>query len=78
MRNLKETIEGQFKANNLLFAAVPQQAIINLDNAMHEIKSSLAYCVCRGCSGKGCYRCNDLGFQTAAQYRAMPEEYRMS
>ena len=78
VRDLKQELDRHFKDGDIAFAAVPQQALINLDNAMHEIKSSLAYCVCRGCSGKGCYRCNDLGFQTAAQYRAMPEEYKMS
>lgn len=78
VRALRNSLEERFKSNDLAFAAVPQQALINLDNAMHEIKSGQAYCVCRGCSGTGCYRCNDHGFQTGAQYRAMPEEYKMS
>ena len=77
VRALRNSLEERFKSNDLAFAAVPQQALINLDNAMHEIKSGQAYCVCRGCSGTGCYRCNDHGFQTGAQYRAMPEEYRI-
>ena len=76
VRKLKDALEERFKLNDLAFAAVPQQALINLDNAMHEIKSAQAYCVCRGCSGTGCYRCNERGFQTGAQYRRMPEEYR--
>ena len=76
VRGLKEMIEGQFKANNLLFAAVPQQAIINLDNAMHEIRSAQPYCVCRTCCGTGCYRCHDHGFMTGHQYRTLPEEYK--
>lgn len=77
VRALRNSLEERFKSNDLAFAAVPQQALINLDNAMHEIKSGQAYCVCRGCSGTGCYRCNDHGFQTGAQYRAMPEEYKV-
>ena len=78
VRALRNSLEERFKSNDLAFAAVPQQALINLDNAMHEIKSGQAYCVCRGCSGTGCYRCSDHGFQTGAQYRKMPEEYKMS
>ena len=77
VRALRNSLEERFKSNDLAFAAVPQQALINLDNAMHEIKSGQAYCVCRGCSGTGCYRCSDHGFQTGAQYRKMPEEYKM-
>ena len=73
---LRNSLEDRFKSNDLAFAAIPQQALINLDNAMHEIKSGQAYCVCRGCSGTGCYRCSDHGFQTGAQYRKMPEEYK--
>ena len=76
VRALRNSLEERFKSNDLAFAAVPQQALINLDNAMHEIKSGQAYCVCRGCSGTGCYRCSDHGFQTGAQYRKMPEEYK--
>ena len=78
VRALRNSLEERFKSNDLAFAAVPQQALINLDNSMHEIKSGQAYCVCRGCSGTGCYRCSDHGFQTGAQYRKMPEEYKMS
>ena len=78
VRALRNSLEERFKSNDLAFAAVPQQALINLDNAMHEIKSGQAYCVCRGCSGTGCYRCSDHGFQTGAQYRKMPEEYKVS
>ena len=77
VRALRNSLEERFKSNDLAFAAVPQQALINLDNAMHEIKSGQAYCVCRGCSGTGCYRCSDHGFQTGAQYRKMPEEYKV-
>ena len=76
VRALRNSLEERFKSNDLAFAAIPQQALINLDNAMHEIKSGQAYCVCRGCSGTGCYRCSDHGFQTGAQYRKMPEEYK--
>ena len=76
VRALRNSLEDRFKSNDLAFAAIPQQALINLDNAMHEIKSGQAYCVCRGCSGTGCYRCSDHGFQTGAQYRKMPEEYK--
>ena len=78
VRALRNSLEERFKSNDLAFAAVPQQALINLDNAMHEIKSGPAYCICRGCSGTGCYRCSDHGFQTGAQYRKMPEEYKVS
>ena len=78
VRALRNSLEERFKSNDLAFAAVPQQALISLDNAMHEIKSGQAYCICRGCSGTGCYRCSDHGFQTGAQYRKMPEEYKVS
>ena len=58
------------------FAAVPQQALINLRNAASELKLARAHCVCRMCQGEGCYACSNLGFQTVVQYKALPGEYR--
>lgn len=60
----------------IAFAAVPQQALINLKNAASELKLARAFCVCRMCQGEGCYACSNLGFQTVVQYKALPGEYR--
>lgn len=76
VRDMKEAIEEQFRASNLLYAAVPQQAVINLDNVMHEIRAAQPYCVCRACAGNGCYRCSDHGFMTRSQYNRVPDEYK--
>lgn len=75
VRDVKDAIsEGM--SGNMLFAAIPQQTIINLDNAMHEILHGRPYSVCRCCAGKGCYRCNDTGFLTRTKYNAIPDEYK--
>lgn len=58
------------------FGAVPQQVLLNLDNAARELRFAEPYCVCRGCAGEGCYRCGMLGYQTVLQYRRMPREFR--
>ena len=76
VRKARQLLSERFEAGDISFAAVPQQALMNLDNVVRELKFSEAYCVCRGCAGEGCYRCNDRGFQTVMQYKQMPEEYR--
>ena len=76
VRKSKDALSKRLEAGDAAFAAVPQQALINLDNAARELKFAEAYCVCRGCAGEGCYRCGDRGFQTLMQYKQMPEDYR--
>ena len=76
VRKSKDALSKRLEAGDAAFAAVPQQALINLDNAARELKFAEAYCVCRGCAGEGCYRCGDRGFQTLMQYKQMPEEFR--
>lgn len=61
---------------NLAFAAVPQEALIMLNNAYNFVKASKAYCVCRICNGEGCSGCKERGFQTAEQYERNPKEYK--
>lgn len=76
LRDLKGDLEDRIKGGDPAFAAVPQQAVINLENSLRELKLSQPYCVCRGCAGTGCYRCGDHGFQTVMQYKRLPEEFK--
>lgn len=76
-RSVRSSIAEHVDAMDLSFAALPQQVLINLDNAVNQMRFAEPYCVCRACGGDGCYRCNNRGFQTILQYKEMPREYRV-
>ena len=58
------------------FAASVARAEIELDNAFHELKAAVPYCVCRMCQGQGCKACHETGYQTKAQYDRNPAEFK--
>jgi len=60
---------------DMQLAAVPQSALIDLDNAITALNLARPFCVCRACRGMGCDYCRMLGFQTVMQYRRLPSEY---
>jgi len=73
---IKTRILKSIKDNNIAFAAVSQRAVIELDNAYHEVKAAKPWCVCRICQGNGCRACGGTGFQTEEQYNRIPPEMR--
>jgi len=56
--------------------SIPQRAIMELDNAYHELNAALPHCVCRLCQGRGCNACAGLGYQTKDQYARNPKEFK--
>lgn len=58
------------------FAAVRQDALVNLDNAYNFVASATPFCVCRVCKGTGggCRACHGRGWQTEEEYRRNPKE----
>lgn len=63
-------------SGNAAFAAVRQDAILQLDNAYNFVKSAVPFCVCRMCQGDGCKACHNKGFQTEEQYDRNPKEFK--
>ena len=57
------------------FAAVRQDALVQLDNAYSFVKSAQPFCVCRMCQGQGCKSCRETGFQTEDQFKRNPPEF---
>ena len=55
-------------------AAVSQRAGLEMENAYHELKAAIPYCVCRMCQGQGCDACRETGFQTEDQFKRNPPE----
>lgn len=74
VRGLRQALAYQLEHANAAFAAVPQRTLITLDNAARDLKFALPYCVCRACTGEGCIRCGDRGFQTHLEYKQLPRE----
>lgn len=58
------------------FAAVRQDAVIELDNAYNYLKAAKPFCVCRWCQGYGCTACHGRGWQTADEYERNPNEFK--
>lgn len=58
------------------FAAVRQDALINLNNAYNFIAAAEPHCVCRMCQGNGCLACHERGWQTEEEYRRNPKEFQ--
>lgn len=64
------------REQGVTFAASVARAEIELDNAFHELKAAVPYCVCRMCQGQGCKACHETGYQTKAQYDRNPAEFK--
>jgi hypothetical protein len=59
-----------------VFAAVRQDALVQLNNAYSFVASAKAHCVCRMCQGQGCKACHGRGWQTAEEYERNPKEFK--
>ena len=58
------------------FAAVRQDALVNLNNAYAFIRAAEPHCVCRMCQGNGCRACHSRGWQTEEEYGRNPKEFK--
>lgn len=58
------------------FAAVRQEALVQLNNAYSFVTSAKAHCVCRMCQGNGCKACHNRGWQTEEEYNRNPKEFK--
>ena len=58
------------------FAAVRQDALVQLDNAYRFVSAAEAHCVCRMCQGTGCKACHGRGWQTEEEYGRNPKEFK--
>jgi len=72
---VKSEIKGARALGNPIAKGL-QRAVIELDNAYHEVKAAEPWCVCRVCQGQGCKACGDNGYQTEEQYKRNPDELR--
>lgn len=55
---------------------IAQRALLEMENAYHELKAAQPHCVCRMCQGLGCEACRSTGYQTKDQYERNPREYK--
>ena len=58
------------------FAAVRQDALVNLNNAYNFVSAAEPHCVCRMCQGTGCKACHGRGWQTEEEYKRNPKEFQ--
>ena len=58
------------------FAAVRQDALVQLNNAYSFIGAAEPHCVCRMCQGNGCRACHERGWQTEDEYQNNPREFK--
>ena len=58
------------------FAAVRQDALVQLDNAYRFLSAAEPHCVCRMCQGQGCRACHGRGWQTEEEYGRNPKEFK--
>lgn len=58
------------------FAAVRQDALVNLNNAYNFVNAAEPHCVCRMCQGQGCKACHGRGWQTEEEYKRNPKEFQ--
>ena len=78
IRRLRKELETALCNGDIAFAAIGQQTLTDLDNVVADFKFGSPFCVCRACRGEGCGSCSNHGFQTIAQYRRLPREYRVA
>ena len=77
IRRLRKQLETALSNADIAFAAIGQQTLTDFDNVVADFKFGTPFCVCRACRGEGCGSCSNHGFQTIAQYRRLPREYRV-
>ena len=78
IRRLRKELETALGNADIAFAAIGQQTLTDFDNVVADFKFGMPFCVCRACRGEGCGSCSNHGFQTIAQYRRLPREYRVA
>lgn len=59
------------------FAAIRQDALVNLNNAYNFVSAAEPHCVCRMCQGNGCKACHERGWQTEEEYKRNPKEFQV-
>ena len=65
-----------FDEHDPAFAAVRQDALVNLNNAYNFVNAAEPHCVCRMCQGTGCKACHERGWQTEEEYKRNPKEFQ--
>ena len=65
-----------FEEKDPAFAAVRQDALVQLNNAYNFISAAEPHCVCRMCQGQGCKACHNRGWQTEDEYKNNPKEFK--
>ena len=65
-----------FEEKDPAFAAVRQDALVNLNNAYNFVNAAEPHCVCRMCQGTGCKACHGRGWQTEEEYKRNPKEFQ--
>ena len=66
-----------FEDKDPAFAAVRQDALVNLNNAYNFVNAAKPHCVCRMCQGTGCKACHERGWQTEEEYKRNPKEFKV-
>lgn len=66
-----------FEEKDPAFAAVRQDALVNLNNAYNFVNAAEPHCVCRMCQGTGCKACHERGWQTEEEYKRNPKEFQV-
>jgi len=74
--DVRKRLEKAYLDGDPAFAAIGQDGIIALDNAIRRFRFGIPWCVCRACHGEGCASCGKRGFQTKFQYDRLPREYK--
>ena len=69
-------IRKGFEEKDPAFAAVRQDALVNLDNAYNFVNAAEPHCVCRMCQGNGCKACHERGWQTKDEYNHNSSEFK--
>ena len=72
----RSALRKGFEEKDPAFAAVRQDALINLNNAYNFVNAAEPHCVCRMCQGTGCKACHERGWQTEEEYKRNPKEFQ--
>ena len=75
LQTARMSLKQAQEKKDVCIAAVSQRAGLEMENAYHELKAAIPYCVCRMCQGQGCDACRETGFQTEDQFKRNPPEF---
>jgi len=76
LNGIYDDLEKRRLNGDVVFAPFVGHAMTHLANLVNTVRHGTVYCVCRMCRGRGCGSCNNLGFQTRAQYDRNPVEFK--